>query len=125
MQNQTLCEHGLLYTREARGAKQGEAGATAGGARKRTGAGRSGLAQSQLGKYDNYEAAVAAADRAQTYLSVKAKLQDKFAKLCFQHSWVAVVGEFFHIDVSMIVWYNLKCRDTSYRSIYLLQSEYS
>eukprot|EP01050_Picozoa_sp_SAG11_P040388 SAG11_NODE_17529_length_515_cov_3.548077_1_plen_126_part_10 len=48
---------------------------------------------SRSGKYENYEAAVAAADRAQTYLSVKAKLQDKFDESCFQHSWVAVVGE--------------------------------
>ena len=48
---------------------------------------------SRSGKYANYEAAVAVADRAQTYLSVKAKLQDKFDESCFQHSWVAVVGE--------------------------------
>eukprot|EP01050_Picozoa_sp_SAG11_P037974 SAG11_NODE_15257_length_583_cov_10.766529_1_plen_102_part_00 len=44
---------------------------------------------SRSGKYENYEAAVAAANRAQTYLSVKAKLQDKFDESCFQHSWVA------------------------------------
>eukprot|EP01050_Picozoa_sp_SAG11_P001153 SAG11_NODE_48_length_20030_cov_232.459084_6_plen_89_part_00 len=32
-------------------------------------------------------------DRAQTYLSVKAKLQHKFDEACFQHSRVALVGD--------------------------------